>query len=136
MTILLTGSGNGFLRLISTLIIFVGVLALVTWVTKWIAQYQRGMMVNSNIEIMETSRLSNNKYIQIIRIGEKYMAIAVCKDTVTILCELSEEEVKFPSKPDKSTPDFKAVLNRIIKKEQEDTQNSQQGMEPKEEANE
>ncbi len=136
MTILLTGSGNDFLRLISTLVIFVGVLVLVTWVTKWMAQYQKGAMVNSNVEIVETSRLTNNKYIQIIRIGEKYMAIAVCKDTVTVLCELSEDELKLYSAPGNSTPDFKAVLGKFIKKEQARSQVSQHGEEPKEEANE
>ena len=43
---------------------------------------------------METTRISNNKYIQLVRIGESYVAIAVCKDTVTLLGEIPKEQLK------------------------------------------
>ena len=30
-----------------------------------------------------------------MRIGHKYLAVAVCRDTVTVLCELQEDEITF-----------------------------------------
>ena len=48
----------------------------------------------SNITIIEVFRLSNNKMIEIVKIGEKYLALAVCKESVTVLTELSAEEIK------------------------------------------
>ena len=42
---------------------------------------------------METFRISNTKYIQILKIGAKYIVIAVCKENVTFLTELKEEEL-------------------------------------------
>ncbi len=136
MTILLTGIGNSFFKLIAALVIFVGVLFLTTIVTRWMASYQKGMLVNSNIEIVETSRLTNNKYIQIVRIGGKYMAIAVCKDTVTVLCEIPEEELKPAPGMGKGVADFKSMLNKFVKREQEKSGISEHREEPREEVNE
>ncbi|MBQ7933226.1 MAG: flagellar biosynthetic protein FliO [Lachnospiraceae bacterium] len=136
MTIFLTGIGNSFLKLLAALVIFVGVLLFTAVVTRWMANYQKGMLVNSNIEIVETSRLANNKFIQIVRIGGKYMAIAVCKDTVTVLCEIPEEELKTAPGMGKGVPDFKSMLNKFIKKEQEQSGISEHVEEPREEVNE
>ncbi|MCM1025683.1 MAG: flagellar biosynthetic protein FliO [Roseburia sp.] len=94
MTILLTGTTDVYAQFITVLIVFVLVLALTALVTKWIAGYQKQQSANTNIEVMETARIANNKYIQIVRIGESYAAIAVCRDTVTLLGIISGEELK------------------------------------------
>ena len=49
-----------------------------------------------NIEVLETYRISQSKYIQIVKIGKKNVAIAVSKDTVTLLTTLEEGDVSFP----------------------------------------
>lgn len=54
---------------------------------------QKEKMIGSNVKVLETMRISNSKYIQILKIGNKCFAIAVCKDTVTYLCEVNEEEL-------------------------------------------
>ena len=59
-------------------------------------------MKNRNIQVIETFRVNNNKFIQIIQVGKKYLVISVCKDTINILAELIEEELIW--KP--STEDF------------------------------
>ena len=50
-------------------------------------------MQNKNIQVVETFRVSNNKFIQIIQVGKKYLVISVCKDVVNILTELTEEDL-------------------------------------------
>lgn len=94
MTVLLTGTTDVYAQFITVLIVFVLVLALTALVTKWIAGYQKQQSVNTNIEVVETARIANNKYIQIVRVGETYAAIAVCKDTVTLLGEIPKEELR------------------------------------------
>lgn len=94
MTILLTGRTNSYAQFITVLVVFVLVLAVTALVTKWIANYQKVQSVNVNIEVIETTRISNNKYIQVVRLGERYVAIAVCKDTVTLLGEIPKEQLK------------------------------------------
>ncbi len=94
MTILLAGRTDSYAQFITVLVVFVLVLGVTALVTRWIAGYQKQQNVNVNVEVIETTRLSNNKYIQIVRVGETYVAIAVCKDTVTRLCEIPEEQLK------------------------------------------
>ena len=91
---LLTVNASNYAQFITVLLIFVVVLGITAVVTRWVATYQKQQCVNQNIEVIETTRIANNKYIQIIRAGEKYMVIAVCKDTVTMLGEIPEDSLK------------------------------------------
>ncbi len=94
MNLLLTGKTDGYAQFITVLFLFVIVLAVTALTTKWIANYQKQQGVNGNVQVIETARISSSKYIQIVRIGEKYVALAVCKDTVTMLGEIPEEQLK------------------------------------------
>jgi len=87
---------NSFAQFLTVLIIFVGVLALTYFTTRWVASYQKGKMMSGNIQVIETFKITQNKFIQIVRIGEHYYAIAIGKDTVTMLGELKEEEIHLP----------------------------------------
>ena len=87
------GAGS-YAQFITVLVVFVAVLGVTAWTTRWMANYQKQQSANENIQVIETTRIANNKYIQIIRAGEKYMVIAVCKDTVTMLGEISGEQLK------------------------------------------
>ncbi len=44
-----------------------------------------------NMEIVEGLRLSPNKFLQIVRVGDKYVCIAVGKDEVTYICDVNPE---------------------------------------------
>ncbi len=87
---------TSFFRLIGVLLVFLFVLALTYAATKWMADYQQGVTANRNIRVIETFRVTNQKFIQIIQVGEKYLVISVCKDTINILTELTEGELAFP----------------------------------------
>ena len=79
-----------------TVIVLFIVVLIATWLTtRYVAGVQKGKLSGSNFETIDTFRLSQNKYVQILRIGHKYLAVAVCKDTVTVLCELQEDEITF-----------------------------------------
>ncbi|MBE5916117.1 MAG: hypothetical protein E7273_04670 [Pseudobutyrivibrio ruminis] len=121
MVVLLSSAGESFFQLIFALVVFVGILALTAFVTKWIAGYQKTQGLNRNLEIIEAIRLSNNKYIQIIRAGEdKYFVIAIGKDEVTLLGELSSSQLKEIEVGDNSIQgsiDFKSILEKLTKKD-------------------
>ena len=84
---------NSFAQFLTVLVIFVGVLALTYFTTRWVASYQKGKMMSGNIRVVETFKITQNKYIQIVQIGEHYYAIAIGKDNITMLGELKEEEI-------------------------------------------
>ena len=98
-------------QLVSVLLIFVFVLGITFLVTRWLANYQKGSKICSNIEVLETCAIGNGKSIQIVRLSETYVAIAVCKDAVTVLAEIPKEQISFPE-GGKGTLDFKELLQK------------------------
>ena len=62
---------------------------------------------------METSRIAPNKYLQIVRAGDKYILLAVCKDTVTMLSELDPDTLK--PKQETAQMDFRQILEKARK---------------------
>lgn len=131
---LLTGLNNtdSYLQFMTVLIIFVFVLAITYLTTKWIAGYQKGRIRDTNLELLEAIRLTNNKYVQIIRVGQKYLAVAVCKDSVTMLTEVPVEELELSDNGEKTEQfSFKDLLEKVQKKnfseKNEDRNENEQG---------
>ena len=102
-----------YLQFITMLIIFVAVLAATYFFTRWMANLQKDKTASGNIEIIETARISTTKYIQIVRIGQKYMAIAVGKDEVTSLGEVSREDLIFKEEKTEDNLKFKDILEKF-----------------------
>ena len=114
---LLTGTGrtDSYLQFLTVLILFVFVLG-ITWVTtRWIANYQKGRALSGNLEVVETLRITGNKFLQIVRAGKKYLVIAVGKDEIHMLTELTEDEVTTLKEHNTQNPDFKSILEKLKK---------------------
>lgn len=90
--ILLSSSLVSFLQLIGVLIIFLFVLLITYLTTKWMGGYQKAQTVGKKLQVIETARLVGNKYVQVIKAGEVYLVVAVGKDTVTMLAQLTQEQ--------------------------------------------
>ncbi len=112
---LLTGM-DSYAQLITVLVIFVVVLAIAAVVTKYIARYQKSQGSGSNVEVLETAQIAAGKYIQLVRLGETYAAIAVCKDTVTMLCQIPEEQIV--RKDMAQEIKFRELLSGVLRREQ------------------
>lgn len=109
---------NSVAQFFTVLVLFVFVLGITYITTRYIAGYQKAKISTGNMEIVETLRISSNKYLQIVRVGEKYLVMAVCKDTVTLLCELTEEQLELNRSAGPQNPaiDFKALLEKARQK--------------------
>ena len=105
-------SGDSYLQFIVILFIFVIILAATYYVTKWIAGYQKTKSIGNNIEVIETSRISTTKYVQILRIADKYIAIGVGKDEITALCEVDKDSLVIKEDAENNMS-FKEVLDKI-----------------------
>ena len=104
---------GGIARFITVLILFVIVLW-VTWaVTKWTAGYQKGKWAGGNIEMLESFRIAPDKYVQIIRVADKYLAVAVAKDCVTLLAELDESALSFDRPSSGTMMSFQEMLEKV-----------------------
>ena len=116
MLLTISGEADSYIQFMTVLILFLLVLAVTYFVTKWMAGYQKSRISNANLEIVETIGLSNNKYVQIIRVGQKYLAVAICKDTVTMLTEVSEQELILSDGSVPKTMGFKDILDKVQRK--------------------
>ena len=111
-----TSSFESFVQLIGVLLIFVFVLVITYLATRWIASYQKGHSFNKNLRVIETLKITTNKYIQIIEAGDEYLVIAIGKDEVQLLTKLKREQLKEISSDEGitgiSTESFKEILEK------------------------
>lgn len=118
---LLSSASNGFdsiVQLLTVLLIFIFVLVLTYFTTKLTANFQKGKMFSPNVEMIETFKIAPTKYIQVVRIGGKYFSYVVCKDTVTLLGELTKDDISEYNKTETGTAknaSFKEILEKLRK---------------------
>ena len=100
-------------QLITVLVIFVLVLFVTLFVTKWLAGFQKQQQSGKNINVVEITKISPNHYAQILKIGSKYVAVAIGKDNVTVLATLDESELNLEENGNAQKPDFAAVFEKL-----------------------
>lgn len=119
--ILILSSLDSFVQLITVLVIFIFVLIITYFTTRWMAGIQKGRSFNKNLRIIETISAGNNKMISIVQAGEKYLVVSIGKDEVHYLTELKQEELKDLSfmnpdnQNDKQDP-FAKIFGRLKEK--------------------
>ena len=85
-----------------------------------IGRREAGYSGNSNFKAIDAYRLTPNKYLQLIKIGERYFVIAVCKENVSLICEIDREDIRIVSKePGKFS--FKDVMAKAMHKKESGT---------------
>ncbi|MCR5626015.1 MAG: flagellar biosynthetic protein FliO [Lachnospiraceae bacterium] len=94
MPVILAAGGESIAQLFTVIIIFVLVLVITVFTTRFIGSYEKNRFSGSNIEIIEAQRLMQNRYIMVVRVADKYFAIAVGKNEITYLTELHPDDIK------------------------------------------
>ena len=79
-------------ELLGLIIIFIIVLVVCYYTTKFVAGRQLVQKKIGNFEVLESFSIAQNKYLQLIRMGNKFMVISVTKDSVSFVTELDESE--------------------------------------------
>lgn len=113
MLLSVTTGMDSYIQFVTVLILFVFVLGITYLVTKWIANYQKGKTIVGNLEVIETCRITSNKYVQIVRAGSKYLVIGLGKDEIHILSELSEEELDLQDAHEEKTASFRSIFDEV-----------------------
>ena len=96
MGIVLATGLESFFRLVVSLFLFLFVLAACYFTTVWLGNFQKGKMGKGNIEVIEIHKLTNNKYIEIVRIGKKYYILSVTKERVEKIDIIDEADIELP----------------------------------------
>ncbi len=95
--------------------IFILVIGATYITTRILANFQKKQGSSRNIEVIETYRLTANKYLQIVKVANQYMVIAICKDTVTFLMKLPEEDIEKLELHSPEPIDFKTIFDQAKK---------------------
>ncbi len=106
---------NAVAEFFTVLLIFLLILAVTYFATKWIANFQKVKISSRNIRVIETYKITTNKYLQIIQTGKKYFVIAICKDTVTYLTEIPEEDLEIKPEEPIEPVNFREILEKAKK---------------------
>lgn len=108
-------------ELVGMIVIFIIVLVVCYYTTKFVASRQIIQKKTGNFEVVETHSIAQNRYLQLVRMGSKYVVISVTKDSVRYITELSEEEVCLIKKDEQNQhKNFKDVFSNLLKKQGED----------------
>lgn len=116
LTTSMSSTFNSWLELVGVVVVFILVIVFAYFATQWVAKSAVVQNKNKNIKIVETHRINQNKYVQILKIGNKFIAIGVGKDEVNFLSEITEESIQWEEQEWKPMPDFKDVLEKMNEK--------------------
>lgn len=99
------------------IIVFIGVLYLAYLSTKFIAKNRINALNGNNIKVIESVFVGGQASVQLIKIGEQYFLISVCKDNVSFLTEVKPESI-VEKKEDNANPtlSFESYLKDYISK--------------------
>lgn len=105
--ILLSSSLNSLLQLIGALLIFLFVLVITYLTTRWIGSYQKVNMQNKNLQVVESLKVGTNKCIVLVKTGKIYLVVAIGKDEMTVLAQLTEEQLS-------EVPSFESGTSQVL----------------------
>lgn len=106
-------TGENLLQLIGLIFVLIFILAAAYFTTRFVGNYKNSQLKNSNFKVIDSYRISPNKVMQIVKIGNKFIVIAVCKDNVNYITELEENEVLM-KEPDRiENQSFKQVFDKL-----------------------
>ncbi|MDE6024487.1 MAG: flagellar biosynthetic protein FliO [Lachnospiraceae bacterium] len=127
MAILLSGSMSGqtIWQFIKLILIFVVILILAYYATKFVAKYHSNSLVGkTGLKIVESMSVGNNKFIVIAQINGSYYALGVGKDEITFIDKLSDYTPRFADSEmidGSSKKSFKDVLSQFTGKPRQDS---------------
>ena len=105
--ILLSASFRSLMQLIGVLIIFVFVLIITYFTTKWVGGFQKIQMSKGNLKVLETIRIANGKFLQLVKISR-------VEDTFREIRKIVVNKSKVGKKDISSTSFTNNVLKRTI----------------------
>ena len=103
-------------QFVTVLVIFFLVLFVTVFVTKWLGNYQKSQGRSGNIEIIETARISPSVCVEIVRIGNKYAALSVSKDSSSLIMELSPEDIDLSGSRADGQGSFADIIKSVREK--------------------
>lgn len=108
---------NNSLELLGLLLVFVIILIATYFASRFIGQSKMGQLRNKNFKVIETYKVAPNKFLQLIKMGNKFVVIAIGKDEIHTVTELSEEEVILQVESEQKSVKFSDLIAKLQRKD-------------------
>lgn len=104
---------DSFVQMLGLVILLIVILIAAYYTTKFIGGMRQGQLMHSNFQVIDAYRISPNKVIQIVKIANKYVVIAIGKDSINYITELDESEIVMKTERDKQPQSFTQILEQL-----------------------
>lgn len=105
-------SGPGFLDIFVLIVVFILILTVAYYVSVWVGKHGLNLQKNKNIKVLEVFRINQTKFIYLVEIGEKVMAIAVTKEHMEFLSEIPKDSLVLSEDGEVTPISFMEVLKK------------------------
>ena len=93
---IISTSSNSIWKLLGLILLCAVIVVACYYTTRFIGRKSQGIQgggSGKNIRALETFRVTQNKYLQLIKCGDKYLLISVTKDNISLLSEIDGESL-------------------------------------------
>lgn len=111
------GTLGSIAQIFGMLIAFAVIVAAAYYVSKYFGKYALKARENSNIKVVETSRITVDKYLQIIEVNGQYFLIGISKNNISLISELDADKIKDCASKEVEKFSFKEFFEKAKSKE-------------------
>ena len=104
-------------QLLVLLLILAFVLFLAYYTSKLTAKFQNNLTKGQSMSVVETIRLQDGKFLQIVKVSDRYIVLGLGKEEITYICELDEMPERVEDSVSSDNSGFLAVLNKFTAKD-------------------
>ncbi len=107
--------GAGFWQMMSLVFMLIIILLAAYFTSKFVASFKLGQLKKSNFQVIDAYRISANKVLQLVKIGNKYIVLGIGKDSINVITELEEKEVIFREVNQGEKQTFRQIMDKLKK---------------------
>lgn len=104
-----------FFQFIFLIAIFVGIVYMAYFSTRWIAR-ARNSISGTNIKVIESAAVGQQGTVQIVRAGNEYFLIGVTKENISLISKIDEEGIDFSLNKAQANVPFDKYYDKYVKK--------------------
>jgi flagellar protein FliO/FliZ len=103
-------------QLVGLVFLLIVILVAAYYTSKFLGGIKLGQLKDSNFTLIDTYHISPNKVLQIVKIANKYLVIAIAKDTISVITELEETDILVKEINKGEKQNFRQILEKLNNK--------------------
>ena len=104
-------------QLVGVFILFLFILGATYLTTKIVGGVKLNQMKSSNFHVIETYRITQNKFLQLVKVGTRYIVLSISKDNINFIIELQEDEILHLDQMGKSKESFSTIISKLTNRQ-------------------